>query len=177
MQDGYTAGESLRRAKIHLANEMHKRQGYLDGEDQKTLISFVLYGDPLAAPHRHPNITKKSLRLPTISSEIKTVCDKANPNQTPEIPEQVIHQVKNIVKNYLPGMAGAKILYSQEHTKCNGDNCPVPHGNIASIHQNQQSRNVITLSKQIVQDKNKHPRHARITLNQKGKVIKLAVSR
>ena len=177
LQDGYTAGESLRRAKIHLANEMHKRQGYLDGEDQKTLISFILYGDPLATSHRHPNKTKKSLRVPTAASEIKTVCDKANPNQTPEIPDQVLHQVKNIVRNYLPGMTGAKILYSQEHTKCEGDNCPVPHGEIASIHHNQQGCNVITLSKQIVQNKKIHPRHARITLNQKGKVIKLAVSR
>ena len=48
LKDGIPVGDALRRAKIHLAREMHKRQGYLDGEDQKTLISFVLYGDPLA---------------------------------------------------------------------------------------------------------------------------------
>ena len=113
LQDGYTAGESLRRAKINLAKEMNNRQGYLDGEDQKTLISFILYGDPIATSHSYPNKTKKSLIIPTASSEIKTVCDKANPNQTPEIPDQVLHQVKNIVRNYLPGMTGAKILYSQ----------------------------------------------------------------
>ena len=50
--DGYTAGEALRKAKIQLVKEMHKRQGFLDGEDQKTLISFVLYGDPLAQVQR-----------------------------------------------------------------------------------------------------------------------------
>jgi hypothetical protein len=47
LMDGHPAGEALRRAKVYLSTEMDRRQGYLDGEDQKTLISFVLYGDPL----------------------------------------------------------------------------------------------------------------------------------
>ena len=46
VQDGISTGEALMRAKIELVREMNKRQGYLDGEDQKTLISFVHYGDP-----------------------------------------------------------------------------------------------------------------------------------
>ncbi|MEK7325916.1 MAG: hypothetical protein AAB217_11735, partial [Chloroflexota bacterium] len=40
--DGLPSGEALRRAKLNLAQTMHKRQSFLDGEDQKTLISFVL---------------------------------------------------------------------------------------------------------------------------------------
>ncbi len=47
IKDGQNVGEALRNAKIHLAQEMSRKQGYLDGEDQKTLISFVLFGDPL----------------------------------------------------------------------------------------------------------------------------------
>jgi len=47
LKDGQTAGEALMQAKIALVKEMTQRQGFLDGEDQKTLISFVLYGDPL----------------------------------------------------------------------------------------------------------------------------------
>ena len=47
MKEGLTAGEALMQAKIGLVKEMTQRQGFLDGEDQKTLISFVLYGDPL----------------------------------------------------------------------------------------------------------------------------------
>ena len=45
-KDGYSFGESLMHAKIGLVKVMNERQGYLDGEDQKTLLSFVLYGDP-----------------------------------------------------------------------------------------------------------------------------------
>ncbi|MCK4723353.1 MAG: tetratricopeptide repeat protein, partial [Dehalococcoidia bacterium] len=46
LRAGLTPGEALKYAKVALAREMYDRQGYLDGEDQKTLISFVLYGDP-----------------------------------------------------------------------------------------------------------------------------------
>jgi len=79
LKQGRPAGEALRRAKIFLATEMHKRQGYLDGEDQKTLISFVLYGDPLTQiadlPVRvTPKIADQFVQAPT---EIKTVCDRA----------------------------------------------------------------------------------------------------
>ncbi|MEK7278766.1 MAG: hypothetical protein AAB427_15550, partial [Chloroflexota bacterium] len=39
---GLPVGEALRRAKISLAQTMHKQQSFLDGEDQKTLITFLL---------------------------------------------------------------------------------------------------------------------------------------
>ena len=41
-----TVGEALRHAKVSMASEMQRQQGYLDDEDQKALTSFVLYGDP-----------------------------------------------------------------------------------------------------------------------------------
>jgi hypothetical protein len=63
ISEGYLVGEALRRAKLYLAREMHQRQGFLDGEDQKTLISFVLYGDPLAQPYSTTVNTKLSRLL------------------------------------------------------------------------------------------------------------------
>ncbi|MCX6071751.1 MAG: C25 family cysteine peptidase, partial [Chloroflexi bacterium] len=73
---GLPAGEALRRAKLDLAAEMVKRQGYLDGEDQKTLISFVLYGDPLymLTPSRVPLTGKVITRQTSRPSEYKTAC-------------------------------------------------------------------------------------------------------
>lgn len=41
-----TFGEALMKAKQHFAKEMIGRQGILDDTDQKTLLEFVLYGDP-----------------------------------------------------------------------------------------------------------------------------------
>ncbi|MGC8958314.1 MAG: tetratricopeptide repeat protein [Chloroflexia bacterium] len=46
---GESLGEALLQAKVDLTREMYTRQGYLDGDDMKTLLEFVLYGDPLAA--------------------------------------------------------------------------------------------------------------------------------
>jgi len=55
LKEGYSTGESLMKAKIDLVHEMNRRQGFLDGEDQKTLISFVLYGDPLGPQKSNPS--------------------------------------------------------------------------------------------------------------------------
>ncbi len=179
LQDGYPVGESLRRAKIHLAKEMNKRQGYLDGEDQKTLISFILYGDPLTQNNvsHDGSIDKGKLHPVYDSDKIKTVCDKVNQHQTDQIPTDVIKQVKGIVKHYLPGMEDAKIIYSHEHTHCQGHECPTPNlGNQASP-KSSPSRRVITLSKQIAKESRTHTQHARITISADGKITKLAVSR
>ena len=46
---GESLGEALLQAKVDLTREMYGRQGYLDGDDMKTLLEFVLYGDPLAS--------------------------------------------------------------------------------------------------------------------------------
>ena len=130
LRDGHPAGEALRRAKIFLAREMHNRQGYLDGEDQKTLISFVLYGDPLAkfeassGPlHKYP----KSTIVPEPTVQIKTICDRADfPGTSEPIPNDVVARVKKVVEQYLPGMQGAKLSLSYEHAGCNcqGHHCP-----------------------------------------------------
>ncbi len=44
---GISCGEAFRRAKKNLATEMEQKNGGLDSEIQKTLLSFVFYGDPL----------------------------------------------------------------------------------------------------------------------------------
>jgi hypothetical protein len=175
--DGYTAGEALQRAKIYLVKEMQKRQGFLDGEDQKALISFLLYGDPLAQAKQHKYHIKNTLRTSIHSTQVNTICDKANLEKPPEIPIEVVDQVKNIVINYLPGMSGSNVLYSHDHVECEGHDCPRPNLGIKSRHQELQNRRVITLSKQIQREEKTHSHHARITINKEGKIIKLAISK
>lgn len=58
--EGQAAGYALMKAKLNLAEEMTREQGFLDGEDQKTILSFVLYGDPLAI-HKDVDTTPKPL--------------------------------------------------------------------------------------------------------------------
>jgi hypothetical protein len=45
-KQGLSLGESFKNAKIDFARKALRRQGFLDDDDQKTLLQFVLYGDP-----------------------------------------------------------------------------------------------------------------------------------
>ncbi len=201
--EGYATGEALRRAKIYMAREMHRRQGYLDGEDQKTLISFVLYGDPLAQAAHHGRRTKSArpfmvgTRPMQSHPKVHTVCDRvvagdSTPDmegQTgphlPPVPSEVVSQVKQVVSQYLPGMEDAHILYSQERAGCDGHDhtCPTAQLGAKSLPNHQPHRRVITLSKTLAIKDNhtltihQHPQYARLTLDGSGKLVKLVVSR
>jgi hypothetical protein len=191
LNEGFPAGEALRRAKISLAREMHKRQGYIDGEDQKTLISFVLYGDPLVHLKDLPSIrqTHKSVtRSLTPPPQIKTICDRTlTPNQPEVIPEDVMLHVKRIVHQYLPGMENADLCLSHEHAGCccKGHTCPTGQLGSKTHPEEAPDRSVITLSKSVSVEhgigkeraKHIHKTYARLTLDKEGKVVKLAVSR
>ncbi len=50
LQKGMTAGKALVTARAHLAALAMSGQGYLDEDDKKTLLQFVLFGDPTLRP-------------------------------------------------------------------------------------------------------------------------------
>jgi hypothetical protein len=188
LREGVPAGEALRRAKISLAREMHNRQGYLDGEDQKTLISFVLYGDPLAIPVGLERTAKSILRPARPPAHIKTVCDLAHQESADQVPAEIIDFVKNVVEQYLPGMADASLTLSHEHIGCEAAS-PKHQPGLSGIqsetsvdhletHQPfQLARQVVTLSKQVPNSAHTHRHYARLTLDARGKLVKLVVSR
>ncbi len=189
LKDGIPVGDALRRAKIHLAREMHKRQGYLDGEDQKTLISFILYGDPLAQSKdnlpgfKYMNGQKRRktlLRSQGPPPKVKMVCDRAEvPGISDPIPDEVMTNIKRVVTQYLPGMQGAQVTMSHERLDCDceGHNCPAGQLGPKAHPDAKPERRVVTLSKDIQFEEHTHPAYARLTLDKSGKVVKVAVSR
>ncbi len=175
-------GEALRRAKLKLATEMHNRQGFLDGEDQKTLISFVLYGDPLFTPSDiAPMPGEKSvIRRRTRPRLMKTVCALGGSDVSPDkLKPSTLRKVKLIVSQYLPGMQEATCKIHPQHFYCSGEdhNCPTMHMGAKSHASSDSGSTIITLSKHIPDGERNHPHFARITLDASGKVTKLAVSR
>jgi len=46
LKQGLTLGESFKNAKLDFARKALRRHGFLDDDDKKTLLQFVLYGDP-----------------------------------------------------------------------------------------------------------------------------------
>jgi tetratricopeptide (TPR) repeat protein len=180
LTEGYTAGEALRRAKINLAREMHRRQGYLDGEDQKTLISFVLYGDPLSQAQSSGRMAKSVFRTLKPPAQVKTVCDRCEEtvDSQPLAPE-VMDYVKHVVSQYLPGMADASLALTQEHSSCHSEahSCPTAQMGSKAVPSQPPERRVVTLSKQVQKGSGLHRHYARLTLDAQGKLVKLVVSR
>ncbi|MFZ6030988.1 MAG: C25 family cysteine peptidase [Chloroflexota bacterium] len=175
LQAGLPAGEALRRAKINLVQEMNKRQNYLDGEDQKTLISFVLYGDPLAqADGLWPkNGNPLPAGVSALPHSIRLVSDsRTNTEPRPEtrepgaIPSEVMRHVKQIVADYLPDMQNAQARLSRAPAR-------FPQGAKASLPTPQ----VITLCKQVDQQIHHHWQYARLTLDERGDLVKCVISR
>jgi hypothetical protein len=166
---GMPAGESLRLAKLQLVNEMNVRQGFLDGEDQKTLISFVLYGDPLAsvtpqnsgaAKEAKRRALKFTTQTPHVSLIETTSVDSA-------LTTEAVAQIKSMVAQYLPGMSDADVLSARARTLPSAVNA-----------KRLGSRNtIVTLSKTIQDHARKHPHYARVTFDEAGRIIKLSVSR
>jgi hypothetical protein len=175
-------GEALMRGKLQLASEMHRRQGYLDGEDQKTLISFVLYGDPLFtfAPSNAKRAGKPVLRRATRPGAMKTACALGGPSLKPEdLDPATVETVRSIVARYLPGMVDAGCRIHSQHCGCDASDhrCPSNQLGIKAALPTGSEPIVVTLSKQIPVGERRHAHLARLTLDPSGKVLKLAVSR
>jgi hypothetical protein len=126
---------------------------------------------------------------------MRTICDRTSGvcHEAPEeqaIPAEVMTQVKHVVEQYLPGMEGAQVSFSNEIGKCSEgcSNCLSSQLGDKQKNVNKSGRKVITLSKDVSSssvnligktDNNKliHRHYARLTLDKYGKLIKLTVSR
>jgi tetratricopeptide (TPR) repeat protein len=165
---GLPVGESLRLAKLHMANEMNSRQGFLDGEDQKTLISFVLYGDPLATMAADNGAAReakrRALRFTASAGDLRTV---ATTPVEAALTNEAVAQIKSLVAQYLPGMGDAEVLAARART--------LPAG--ANAKRAGRRNTIVTLGKTIHAQSRKHPHFARVTFDEAGRIFKLSVSR
>jgi hypothetical protein len=178
IRTGKPVGEALRQAKIDLIQEMDRRQGFLDGEDQKTLISFILYGDPLMMPGE---VTLKGREVRRIfdKPEVNTVCAKSEVKIESPLHEPSLDSVRSFVAKYLPGMQDARLSINQPQPECNGTDHTCPSGQL-HLHAKgypRQNRRVVTMSKTFRTENRTHTQFAHLTLDNQGKVIKACVSR
>ncbi|MGD0707639.1 MAG: C25 family cysteine peptidase [Anaerolineaceae bacterium] len=179
LQSGRFVGDALMQAKIDLAREMGKRQGYLDGEDQKTLISFVLYGEPLMQMVNKPSQAKNILRMRE-QVGVKTVCDNNTiAGDEKLVPGEVLSEVKALLESYLPGLETADIHISAQHEVCNSEShrCPTHELGEKVRYPKKLHNVVVTFSKQYQEAQHTHTHYARVTLDVRGKMIKMAISR
>jgi hypothetical protein len=161
---GVPVGEAFRRAKLQVAHTMNKRQSFLDGEDQKTLISFVLYGDPslpIISSAAKTGPAKRSKDLPMV----KTVAMEYETTEEDDIQPETVTEIKSLLSRYLPGSESAEISVSR------------PLSPIGAKSTTAPTHRVYTVAKTIRYDSHTLPTFAKVTVNKAGKVVKLAVSR
>lgn len=171
IKDGRTAGEALRNAKISFAQEMNRAQGFLDGEDQKTLISFILLGDPLASITTVKKKEKRFIRE-NMNEKLSTTNESEyEPIKDGDLSVNVMTQVKSIVEQYLPGLKEANYSLSKQYITSSKANSQLDNSSRGN------ERTVVTISKQYTITKRVHSHYARLTFDNRGKIVKLAVSR
>ena len=173
--EGLPVGYALMQAKLSLAEEMTKIQGFLDGEDQKTLLSFVLYGDPLAVHDGLQTMPKPLIRFKSYPA-VKTISDYDMhvTSDNNEMPKQVNKQVKKVVEKYLPGLENAQMQIKKSGMSPTSKTGAEDGSTISQT----MDRYVVTLRK--TYDENQQTPHhhfARMTFDKKGKLVKFSTSR
>jgi len=171
-------GYALMRAKLALAKKMTEDQGYLDGEDQKTILSFVLYGDPLASSVNIKEVTKPAIR-PTTTPELKTISDSREELivAANEMPDEILEKVRKVISSYLPGLDDATVSLNPQLTNFKLDPAMVQAHRQKFDYVSQSQRYVVTLKKSYEYRQHNHNHFARVTFNQKGEMLKLSMSR
>ena len=173
-----SVGYALMRAKLELAKKMTEDQGYLDGEDQKTILSFVLYGDPLTSSANIKEVSKPAIR-PTTTPELKTISDSREELivAASEMPTEILDKVRKVISSYLPGLDDATVSLNPQLTNFTLDPAMVQAHRQNFDYVSQSQRYVVTLKKSYEYRQHYHNHFARVTFNQKGEMLKLSTSR
>ncbi len=185
LQAGLTVGEALKMAKIRLAKELQERQGYLDGEDQKTLISFVLYGDPTLSVAPQGRVQQRQAGANGGANGVgkiacpPLICQKQRAFQKGCVSEEVIATIKRQVETDLPYMAQAKVR-AAPLAAYNG-NCDQHCGlscSAVKAAKNHTGKWAFILEKDIPSEDNwAHHQVIKVTADESGRIIKLAMSK
>jgi len=185
---GYPLGEALRQAKQALAQDMLTCQGYLDPEDQKTILSFILYGDPtlaVACPvarHREAGSGDGALpQRPTNGDKLtaSTLCRRQVLEVgliSPQLMAYVQHHLASCLPSFLweDVTVSAQVLYGEK--RCDGG-CSL-HQSVAKGGLPSQAKWVFTLQQRSpAHEGHVHQQIAKVTVDSQGNLVKIAISR
>jgi len=172
-------GEALQHAKLTMANEMHKRQGYLDDEDQKALISFVLYGDPslpvTALPKGSSLFASAERFCPPI------ICSKSAEAKRARASEELVAKIKGRIETSLPHMSQARVRakpLAMCSDRCGKDCRPEEAGQRAKALERSAGGWTLTLQKDIaIRGDGAHHQVVKVVVDGNGNIRKMVVSK
>jgi hypothetical protein len=175
---GMPVGQSLQWAKLSFASDLLNRQGYLDSEDQKTLLTFNLFGDPTLTVGGQTPIWDKLPRL-ALTSKSVAVCCKNGARAIPvNLPADWVDQVQDQIAHRLPWLATKQVQITQQvlcSSQCNGSchSADAAHGHSAIANRYVFTVNGVPEGSST----SRWPLIAKVTVDQKGTILKMAVSR
>ena len=178
LKEGHSFGDSFFQAKIGFIKVLHHRQGYLDGEDQKTLMSFVLYGDPLGYIEPDIHLEKITQKTNFDEGRINAISDgEGIATYRQEIQSKIPNEIKEVVSRYIPSLHRAEVQIKEYKVKI--DKFIENFQNIRRENkQNLYQKHTQILYKQKTTSAHKtHEQFVRLTMDESGKITKLAVSR
>jgi hypothetical protein len=158
---GERFGNAFVESKTDFAAEMLRRQGYLDGDDKKTLLEFNLFGDPSAS--------LAGLARGKGSGLV--------------IPEEIIQSIKQLAAARFPEMRDVEPDLTEEMTALDGALAgkvlkrrpqSTPKG---GEHFIERKVFVASFARQVVTGDREVERVVRITFDERGVVLKIVTSK
>jgi hypothetical protein len=114
MAHGLPVGLALHFARLEFAQTMYDRQGFLDDVDMKTLIEFILLGDPWVA--LKGSQTHASIKHSTESGSMQLMAVSRVPKvlrhmilQESDIPADMLRQAKATLQKYIDPTSNAQL--------------------------------------------------------------------
>jgi tetratricopeptide (TPR) repeat protein len=174
--EGLCIGDALRRAGSLFLRDVAERQGYLDGEDQKALLSFVLYGDPSLS--LQGTLKPSSLQTDTeVACPPLACCSRMMDAESLPLPKEVREKVeKSLPFLQDNGLLAHPLILCRtacSDEKCGGQSCSCGHGDAGKVSKLLQAS-----QRQVVTKGGDELRHVvKVTINADGEVVKVLVSR
>jgi hypothetical protein len=173
---GLSLGDALRRARAAFMQSTAKQQGYLDGEDQKALQSFVLYGDPSLSLRSAPRVSEMEVDL-EVGCPPLACCSRMMDAEALPLPKAVSDKVRRSLPFVeANGLTAHPLILCR--VACTGHGCGTqPCGaeqegvdGVSALLQASQ-RQVVTKGAEQLQHM------VKVTVNADGEVLKVLVSR
>jgi tetratricopeptide (TPR) repeat protein len=179
VQDGEPLGRALQVARRAYANRAIAEQGYLDAEDQKTLLSFVLFGDPLlvVTPARGPQPLEAGGTGDEEPRAPMAVLYADAPGRGPRaLDPRLVRQVVQHLASQCPDIADGA-LRVQRHLVERPDQSPLDRPDAAAAGTARTLTTVTVRKRLAARDGRQFTRLARVTVDGGGQIIKTLVTR
>jgi hypothetical protein len=112
--------------------------------------------------------------------QMKMMSDRQEEGNEPQrIPSEISREVKKVVEHYLPGLGDAEVHVNRAHEVCAGKyplDATVEPGT-KSHFQGRKGSLMVSISKKVEVAHHMHQHYVKVTLDAKGKVMKIALSR